>query len=66
MLDTGSCLNLVGIDFLKNTLNLQESDIVQTGAKIRGISGDTFPAYGEVVLSIKILGKVFKIQFLVI
>ena len=66
MIDSGSCLNLVGEQFVRDVLRIKSENITPTEIKIRGISGNTVPAVGEVKINISIVGQSFDIIFIVI
>ena len=66
MIDSGSCLNLVGEQFVRDVLRIKSENISPTQIKIKGISGNTVPAVGEVKLNISIVGQSFDIIFIVI
>ena len=66
MIDSGSCLNLVGEQFVRYVLGINRENIFSTEIKIKGISGNTVSALGEVKLNLRILGQSFDIIFIVI
>ena len=66
MIDSGSCLNLVGEQFVRDVLGINRENISPTEIKIKGISGNTVFALGEVKLNLRILGQSFDIIFIVI
>ena len=66
MIDSGSCLNLVGEQFVRDVLGIKRKNISPTEIKIKGISGNTVSALGEVKLNLRILGQSFDIIFIVI
>ena len=66
MIDSGSCLNLVGEQFVRDVLGIHRENISPTEIKIKGISGNTVSALGEVKLNLRIIGQSFDIIFIVI
>ena len=66
LLDTGSRLNLVSKSFLINELNANVSGIRESRVMIKGVSGNVFPAVGEINLSCIILGRSFVFNFVII
>ena len=53
MIDSGSCLNLVGEQFVRDVLGIKRENISPTEIKIKGISGNTVSALGEVETELK-------------
>ena len=66
MIDSGSCLNLVGEQFVRDVLGIKRENISPTEIKIKGISGNTVSALGELKLNLRIIGQSFDIIFIVI
>ena len=66
MIDSESCLKLVREQLVKDVLRIKNENITPTEIKIRGISGNTVPAVGEVRITISIIGQSFDIIFIVI
>ena len=66
MIDSGSCLNLVGEQLVRDVLRINRENISPTKIKIKGISGNMVSALGEVNLNLRILGQSFDIIFIVI
>ena len=66
MIDSGSCLNLVEEQSVRDVLGIKRENISLTEIKIKGISGNTVSAIGEVKLNLRILGQSFDIIFIVI
>ena len=66
MIDSGSCLNLIGEQFVRDVLGIKRENISPTEIKIKGISGNTVSALREVKLNLRILGESFDIIFIVI
>ena len=53
MIDSGSCLNLVGEQFVRDVLGIKKENISPTEIKIKGISGNMVSALREVKLNLK-------------
>ena len=66
MIDSGSCLNLVGEQFVRDVLGINSEDVSPTEIKIKGIRGNTVSTIGEVKLNLRVLGQSFDIIFIVI
>ena len=66
MLDSGSCLNLVGEQFIKDVLGVKSEDIKPVEITIKGISGGSIDAAGEVKLALNVIGLSFYVIFIVI
>ena len=66
MLDSGSCLNLVGEQFIKDVLGVKSEDIKPADITIKGISGYSIDAVGEVKLTLNVMGRLFHVIFIVI
>ena len=63
MLDSGSCLNLVGEQFIKDVLGVKSEDIKPVEITIKGISGGSIDAVGEVKLALNVMGRYFSNRF---
>ena len=63
MLDSGSCLNLVGEQFIKDVLGVKSEDIKPVDITIKGGSID---AVGEVKLALNVMGRSFHVIFIII
>ena len=66
MLDSGSCLNLVGEQFIKDVLGVKSEDIKPVEITIKGISCGSIEAVGEVKLALNVMGRPFHVTFIVI
>ena len=66
MLDSGSCLNLVGEQFIKDVLGVKSEDIKPVEITIKGISGGSIDAVGEVKLALNVMGRSFSVIFIII
>ena len=66
LLDTGSKLNLVSRDFLVNNLDIGSDNIKPTDVLVKGVSGNVFPAAGEIDLSFSVVNRNFCYKFVVL
>ena len=66
--DKGSCLNLIGKQFVRNVLQIKSEDDLPSRVRIKGISGQVLTVVKEIKLKFSALGETFKVPviFLVI
>ena len=66
LLDTGSKINLVSLQFLTDVLGYTLDNVTSTTVCIKGVSGKIFPKVGEIQLCLSFLNNTFRCRFVIL